>query len=241
MLKNKLLVAALAASFALPVLAEESSPFSSNVSLTSNYLYRGISQTGNKPAIQGGFDYAHESGVYAGIWGSSISWLSDMGTGIANAGTELDTYLGYSGEAADFGYDVGFLRYNYPGDYGTNLTADTNELYGKVSYKWVSVKYSRSTGNLFGIADSSGSAYLDLGVSYDLEDAGISLGAHYGKQTVANNSAADYIDYNVSVSKDLGGYGISATYSKTDLDKYVDPQGNDLGKGVLVFAVSHSM
>jgi uncharacterized protein (TIGR02001 family) len=238
MLKKKLLVAALVASFAAPAMAEES-PFSANVSITSNYLYRGLSQTGNKPALQGGFDYAHESGFYAGVWGSSISWLSDFGVA-ANAGTEFDTYAGFSGEAGDIGYDVGFLRYNYPGEYGGNLTANTNELYGSVSYKFVTAKYSRSSGNLFGFADSSGSGYLDLSASYDLEDAGISLGAHYGKQTVANNSASDYTDYNFSVSKEIGGYGFSMMYSKTDLTS-IDPQGNDLGKGALVLAISKSM
>jgi len=239
MLKKKMLVAALVASFAAPAMAEES-PFSANVSMTSNYLYRGISQTGNKPALQGGFDYAHESGLYVGVWGSSISWLGDFGIA-SNAGTEIDTYLGFSGEAGDIGYDVGFLRYNYPGEYGTNLSANTNELYGKVSYKWVSAKYSRSSGNLFGVADSSGSGYLDLSASYDLEAAGISLGAHYGKQTIANSPASDYTDYNFSVSKDIGGYGFSAMYSKTNLDNLVDPQGNDLGKGQLVLAISRSM
>ena len=56
-----------------------------NVALVSNYLYRGISQTGGKPALQGGFDYAHASGFYAGVWGSSISWLSDAYTASAMA------------------------------------------------------------------------------------------------------------------------------------------------------------
>src|SRR5690606_36352601 len=146
------------------------------------------------------------SGLYVGVWGSSISWLSDAGIA-NNAGTEFDTYLGFSGEAGDIGYDAGFLRYNYPGDYGTNLSADTNEIYGKVGYKWVSAKYSRSTGNLFGVANSSGSSYLDLSASYDLEDTGIALGAHYGKQTIANSPASDCTDYNLSVSREFGGYG----------------------------------
>jgi len=88
-----------------------------NVALVSNYLYRGISQTGAEPAIQGGFDYAHSSGFYAGVWGSSISWIGDGGLA-ANAGLELDTYLGFKNSfATDFSYDVGFLRYNYPGQY----------------------------------------------------------------------------------------------------------------------------
>src|SRR5512135_370902 len=98
MLKNKLLVAALASSFALPALAE-TSPFSTNVALTTNYLYRGISQTGAKPAIQGGFDYANANGLYIGAWGSSISWLSDEGAA-TNSGLELDTYAGYRGTAS---------------------------------------------------------------------------------------------------------------------------------------------
>lgn len=238
MLKKTLLVAALAAAFSTPAMAEES-PFSANVSMTSNYLYRGISQTGNKPALQGGFDYAHESGLYAGVWGSSISWLSDAGVA-SNAGTEFDTYFGYSGAAGDISYDMGFLRYNYPGDYGTNLSADTNELYGAVGYKWVTAKYSRSSGNLFGVADSSGSGYLDLSVSYALEDAGVSLGAHYGKQSIANSPASDYTDYNFSMSKDVAGYGFSVMYSKTNVT-VIDLQGNDLGKGQLVFAISKSM
>ncbi|MFH2136009.1 MAG: TorF family putative porin [Pseudomonadota bacterium] len=240
MLKKNLLVAALAATFAVPAMAE--SPFSANVSITSNYLYRGISQTANKPAIQGGFDYAHESGVYAGIWGSSISWISDGNSAVNSAGTELDTYLGYSGEAADIGYDVGVLAYNYPADYGTALTANTTEIYGSVSYMFLTAKYSRSTGNLFGVANSSGSGYFDLSASYDLEDAGISLGAHYGKQTVANNSSSDYTDVNFSVSKEIGGYGFSAMYSKANVTGgLVDGQGNDLAKGTLVLAISKSM
>lgn len=240
MLKKNLLVAVLAATFAVPAMAE--SPFSANVSITTNYLYRGLSQTANKPALQGGFDYAHESGAYAGIWGSSISWISDANTAVNSTGTEFDTYLGYSGEASGIGYDVGLLAYNYPGDYGTALTANTTEIYGSVSYMFLTAKYSRSTGNLFGVANSSGSGYFDLSASYDLEDAGISLGAHYGKQTVANNSSSDYTDVNFSVSKEIGGYGFSAMYSKASVNGTLkDPQGNDLAKGTLVFAISKSM
>src|SRR5690349_14450604 len=50
-----------------------------NVGLFSEYIFRGISQTGGKPAVQGGFDYAHSSGFYAGTWASNISWLEDFG------------------------------------------------------------------------------------------------------------------------------------------------------------------
>ncbi|HSM98840.1 MAG TPA: TorF family putative porin, partial [Gallionella sp.] len=125
-----------------------------NVGFFSNYLYRGISQTAGKPAIQGGFDYAHSSGFYAGAWGSNISWISDAAVA-SGASLELDTYLGFkNGFAEDFSYDVGFLRYNYPGFYVPGATkADTNEVYGMIGWKWVTLKYSRSLGDTFGVKD----------------------------------------------------------------------------------------
>ncbi len=252
MLKNKLLVAALASSFALPALAE-TSPFSSNVTLTTNYLYRGISQTGAKPAVQGGFDYANANGLYIGAWGSSISWLGDAGVA-KNAGLELDTYAGYKGAAGAVSYDVGFLRYNYPGDYAVGATkADTNEVYGAVTYSIVTAKYSYSLGDTFGVADAKGTSYIDLSAAYPIGDSGYTLGAHYGKQTYKGSSAKyqaavvsgdpTYSDYRLSVTKDLGtGYSASLTYSKTNAAKggFYTINGKDLGKGTAVVALSRT-
>jgi|WetSurMetagenome_2_1015567.scaffolds.fasta_scaffold00158_23 uncharacterized protein (TIGR02001 family) len=266
MLKNKLLLVALASSFALPALADDAapaSPFSTNVSLTTNYLYRGISQTGGKPAVQGGFDYANANGLYIGTWGSSISWLGDAGgtagttgTGpaVANAGLELDTYGGYRGTVSAVSYDVGFLRYNYPGTYAPGVTkADTNEVYGALTYSIVTAKLSYALGDLFGVSNAKGSTYLDLSANYPIADTGYTLGAHWGKQTykgsttdtlVAANLDPTYSDYRVSVSKDLGtGYSASLTYSKTNATSggfYTNVQGQDLGKGVAVLALSRT-
>jgi uncharacterized protein (TIGR02001 family) len=258
MLKNKLLFAALASSFALPALAE-TSPFSTNVALTTNYLYRGISQSGAKPAIQGGFDYANANGLYAGVWGSSISWISDGGLA-PNSGLELDTYAGYKGAAGAVSYDVGFLRYNYPaGTYVDPIPtdfakADTNEVYGAVTYSIVTAKLSYCLGDLFAVSNAKGSTYLELNVSYPIPDTGITLGAHYGKQAYKGTSADDlkangmdpsYADYKLSVTKDLGtGYAVSLAYSKTNADtgagKYYYVQTNDLGKGTAVLTLSRT-
>lgn len=255
MLKNKLLVVALASSFALPALADTApaSPFSTNVSLTTNYLYRGISQTGSKPAVQGGFDYAGASGLYIGAWGSNISWISD-GAAASSASLELDTYGGYRGTAGATSYDVGFLRYNYPGTYAAGVTkADTNEIYGAVTYSIVTAKLSYCLGDLFGVSNAKGSTYIDLSAAYPIGDTGYTLGAHYGKQKykgstadglVSTNLDPSYSDYKVSVTKDLGtGYSASLTYSKTNVTKggfYTNPQGEDLGKGVAVVALSRT-
>ncbi len=226
---NSMMLAALA----IPSLALAESPVSANVTLTSDYLFRGVTQTNDGAALQGGFDYAHGSGLYAGVWASNISWLVDSAA-YDSSSLEVDTYLGFGGSITeDVSYDVGFLRYNYPGEYvAPQITADTDEFYGSVSYKWVSAKYSRSTTDLFGNPDSEGSTYTELNGSYDIEDAGISVGAHYGKQTVANDSASDYADYNLSVSKDFSGYSVSVMFSNTDITG---------DKSQSVVSVSHSM
>ena len=234
---------------------DEGSTFSTNVSLLSNYLYRGISQTGGKPALQGGFDYEHSSGLYVGIWGSNISWLSDLYTdsgataGANNASLEIDTYVGFKHSFADdFTYDVGFLRYNYPGSYVAGSTkADTNEIYGAVGYKWIEAKYSYSLGDTFANANTRGTNYLELNANYPLEAAGIVLGAHYGKQTYKGTGAViatgtlTYSDYKLSVTKPFGkGYELTVAYSSTNASPAYTVLNKKLGKGTGVISISRS-
>ena len=103
----------------------EASPITANVTVVNDYRYRGLSQSNFKPAIQGGFDYAHESGFYIGNWNSSISWLADqypVGSGtpattVTPSGPiEMDFYAGYKKELIGEGFasDVGVLQYYYP-------------------------------------------------------------------------------------------------------------------------------
>ena len=215
-----------------------------NAGLASNYLYRGISQTGAKPAVQGGFDYAHSSGLYAGVWGSSISWLSDAGVAV-NAGLELDTYAGFKGTlASGYTYDVGFLRYNYPGTYTAGATrADTNEIYGAIGNTWITAKYAYALSNTFGVAEARGTRYLEVNASYAIPDTGVTVGAHYGKQTYkgpnagAGATSLTYSDYKLGATGDLNGFLIGLAYSKTDASAAYTVLGNDLGKGTVVLSV----
>ena len=269
--QNKLLLAALGAMFALPALAEDGAvtqhkedihvipasahTVTSNVSLVTDYLYRGISQTGQKPAIQGGFDYARSNGFYAGAWGSNISWLSDAGVA-ATASLELDTYFGFKNSfATDFIYDVGFLRYNYPGTYVAGATkGDTDEIYGLIGYKWITAKYSYALGDTFGVPDARGSSYFDLSASYAIPDTGVTLGAHYGKQTYQGSSAKynaaivagtpTYTDYKLGATKDFSGYLLGLAYSKTNAASggfYTSLQGKDLGRGTVILSLGRSL
>lgn len=251
---SKLLNALMSAVLAVPgmAMAEEASSFSANVGFTSNYVFRGISQTGTKPAIQGGFDYAHASGFYAGVWGSNISWLSDAGAA-TNASVELDTYLGFSASFAEgFTYHIGFLRYNYPGTYAAGATkADTNEIYGALGYKWFTAKYSYSLGKTFGVPDAKGTNYLEINADFPLAES-FTLSAHVGKQTYKGSSAAyvtaggptaTYSDYKLGVTRELGGFELGLAYSKTNAPSagfYTNPQGKDLGKGMAALSLSRS-
>lgn len=252
--KTKLMVAVLGALCAMPAFAadEPASSFtpSSNVSIVSNYLYRGISQTGANPALQGGFDLAHASGAYVGVWGSSISWLSDAGVA-SNAGTEFDTYLGYKGTAGDVGYDVGYLRYNYPGTYGAGVVkADTDEIYAALTYSIVTAKVSYSLGDTFGVAKAQGTTYAELNASYALGESGYTLGAHYGMQAFKGETAdaakaagndLTYSDYKVSVTKDFSGYVLGLAYSGTNADESAyTVLDKNLGKNAAVLSLSRA-
>ena len=127
-----------------------------NVGLYSQYIFRGLTQTDRKPALQGGVDLTHSSGFYLGMWGSNISWLRDDygGSPVYDKGgnLELDIYGGYKYSFGDtgLGIDVGALQYWYPGSKGhiptnsaiSNPEANTTEVYAAVNYKWLQLKIS---------------------------------------------------------------------------------------------------
>ncbi len=238
-MRKLLLASAVSAVFSLPLTvsaqtapaAEPAPPpytLTGNFGIFSQYIFRGLTQTNTNPAVQGGFDYTHSSGFYAGTWLSNISWLTDSSavSGYSSAPLEWDFYGGYRGTfgKSDFGYDVGLLQYYYPGTHSTTLApgtvkADTLEAYGLVSWKWLSAKYSYSLDTkTFGVPNSRGSSYLDLSANYPLTEK-LTVQAHYGKQKydgttagVSNDSVATYEDYKLGLSyalpKDftVGGY-----------------------------------
>jgi len=227
--------------------AAPESTLSFNVGATSDYRYRGISQSRLEPALQGGADYADKSGAYIGVWGSGIKWIKDN---LGKSNTEVDIYGGYKFAVGDLAYDVGFLRYEYSGNklevnpYYVN--ANTTELYGAVTAGPATLKYSRSTGNLFGTPNSKGSSYLDLTATFDLGE-GYSFAPHLGYQAVkgAGNGIYSYTDYALTVGKDLGnGLSASAALIGTNADKgsYISSYapGKQLGKAGFVVGLKYA-
>ena len=226
--------------FAQAAPAAPESTLSFNVGAVNEYRYRGISQSRFDTALSGGADYADKSGVYVGVWGSSIKWIKDAG---GKANTEVDYYGGYKFTVGDVGYDIGFLRYDYSGN-ALKPSANTNEFYGAATMGPVTLKYSQSTGNLFGFANSKGSSYIDLTATFDLGE-GYSLVPHIGYQAVkgAGNGIYSYTDTALTLGKDLGnGLAASAAIIGTNAKtgSYVSPAGKQLGKSGLVVGLKYS-
>ncbi|NWG86131.1 MAG: hypothetical protein HXY26_01225 [Hydrogenophilaceae bacterium] len=212
----------------LAAAADSPHSLSGNVSLTSNYVFRGISQTSAEPAIQGGLDYTHSSGIYLGTWASNVNWLKDY-QGYDSGSLEIDLYGGYRGAFGDISYDVGAITYIYPGDKGTATTADTSEVYAAVGWKWFTVKYSYAISDeVFGFANADGSDYWDLAASVPLGDSGFTAGAHWGTFSFDKNSAQDYDDWKLSLTYDMGklsgamsGVTVGVAYTDTNAKKSV--------------------
>ena len=240
-MRKTVLATALAAAAALPGMAsaQATSPhtIAGNVGVFSDYRFRGISQTFVQPAIQGGIDYSHASGLYLGNWNSNVSGLS-----YTDGTIEMDIYGGYKFSAGGIGLDVGLLQYLYPGAEAGGVKYDTLEAYVGASWKWFTLKYSITLDDFFGVANSDGSGYLDLSASYELAPK-LMLVAHYGNQTVENNSAADYEDYKIGLTYDLNGWLLGLAYIDTDITlNATNAAGDteDLAKGTVVFSVSKS-
>lgn len=208
-----------------------------NVALTTDYRFRGVSQSRLKPAVSGGADYTHNpSGLYVGTWLSSIKWIKDSG---GDSDLEWDVYGGKRGEIAEgISYDVGGLYYYYPSN-KLATSANTFEVYGQVGFGPAYLKYSHSTTNLFGFSDSKNSGYLDAGLNYDVYD-GYTLNLHVGHQTVKHNSGANYTDYKIGVTKDFGVAVVALAVIKGDLETPAPTNGKDLAKTGLILTVSKS-
>ncbi len=239
---------------ATPAPAPEASPVTANVTVVSDYRFRGISQSNFKPAIQGGFDYAHESGFYIGNWNSSISWVGDYWSGYGgkvSAPIEMNFYGGFKKEliAPGFASDFGVLQYYYPvagtGSVtdATYINPNTTELYAAQNFTAGAltgfVKFSYAVTNTFGTG-TSGSYYPDLTLNYDTGVWGLGLNGHVGYQYFAGNSSSgasnsslySYTDWKLGLTKDFGG-GLSAAvaYIGTNAKEanWLSPQGKNLG------------
>jgi uncharacterized protein (TIGR02001 family) len=236
---KKTLIAATLATASLPALAE----ISGNVALTTDYRFRGISQTDRNPAIQGGFDWSHDSGFYLGTWGSNVDFAGSL---------ELDYYGGYANKINDnLAFDVGAIYYDYPGgDLGGGVDPEFWEVHGGLSGDLGPVSLSGTISYSDDYFGETGKAfYYDLGASYELP-AEFSLSAHYGYQTIDDGSVKDdgffssdedsYQDWSIGVSKSFMELDFDLSYIDTNLGKS-DCFGSKICDSTVVFSISKSL
>ena len=234
-----------------PPAAAEAKPdwtITGNAGLFSDYRFRGISQTNEKPAFQGGFDISHISGFYVGNWNSNID------SAFFNGGNlEMDFYGGYKLPVGDFTFDFGALYYYYPGSgAGGTFKIDNTELYIGAGWGPISVKYSHAVSDFFGIPDSKNSWYLEANGSYDLGN-GFGVIGHLGYQKLKNNAQIVEInstttqdsitDWKIGVTYDLRSWILGASYVATNRDLTGGTaalSNRNISDGTVVVSVSKS-
>ena len=221
--------------------AESGFGVSGNVALSTDYIWRGVSQTSNHPAISGGFDANYELGsgpsLYAGVWASNVDFASSI---------EVDLYAGISGDVGEtgLGWDFGILRYQFPHDSDINFT----EAYFGLSYAPIE-QVSLSAMYYYGlkIEHTDPGNYTDLGIDIDLLSfmggaeaipsffQGLGLGLHAGHYDMKND-LSNYWDWKIGLSTTLWGVDAEVAYTDTD-----DKQFGSFGDEHVLFTLSKSL
>jgi uncharacterized protein (TIGR02001 family) len=265
-MKKLILSAAIFAAYAGSAVAQTPAPaapasphtFTGNLTLATDYRFRGISQTFKQPTVQGGVDYSHTSGLYLGNWNSNVSGVQFQN----GASLEMDFYGGWKfTPAKDLTLDVGALYYYYPGSVigTTGQKYDNGELYFAASYKWFSGKYSYGLTDFFGLnstsaaayaftalparGNSRGSSYLDLNATFEVMDK-TNLTFHVGRQLVKNYGELNYTDYKIGISHDFPwatvGLAAITTNANSNYWKVSNASGTtkELGNATLVLSAS---
>lgn len=207
-------------------LAADPAPLTGNVMLASDYKFRGFTQTRYKPALQGGFDFAHSSGFYVGNWNSNVEQSLFDG-----ASLEMDVYGGFKKAMGAITYDVGVIHYAYPGSGLTITKIDNTEAYVGASVGPVSAKLYYALTDYFDTKtlaarnglSTDGTTYLDVTATVDL-GSGWSGTAHAGvlsmKNAASNGYASSVTDYKLGISRDISGWVLGAAYVTTSKKDY---------------------
>jgi len=200
---------------------------SANVALTSNYVWRGMTQSDNSPAIQGGFDVAYE-GAYVGVWGSNVDFNSE-------ASVEIDIYIGYANDIAGITYDVNYCQYTYPGE---SDEANFGEASLTLGYDFdvvaLSAKYYVGvTTNKFNPENG-----WEVGASVPLP-MDISIDATFGDYG-NNTNSTDGEYYLIGATKSFEKFDISLAYTGMNYDDKTAGHDGNGKEGNLVATLSAS-
>lgn len=212
--------------------------FTGNVALTSEYVFRGISQSDDRAAVQGGFNYAYDFGPVTGtlgIWGSNVNF--------ADASVELDYMAGLGGKFMDVAWNAGFIYYNYPGS-NSNVALDQDyyEGWGSLGYDfglfaatvagYYSPDYQADSGDSFYL---NGGVVVPVGKFFDVK-------ASVGKIWIERNrnfGTTDYVDYKIGVGTKIAGLDLDLAWTDTNMSQSECNSGNcNSVTGILVLTVA---
>ncbi len=193
-----------------------------NIAVTNNYIWRGITQTKDGPAIQGGVDWSHGSGIYLGTWVSNVDF---SGADNDSNEYELDLYGGWGGSFGDLGVDVGLLYYAYP----KSDDIDFLELYGSLGWKFLTfgVNYTidgqatKPSPFVDGDIYFYGTASLPLPNDFS---ADLTIGRY--KFDDPGGAAEDYTHFLLGLTKSAGDFG-DFTFAVSYADEKVQQDNDD--------------
>ncbi len=207
--------------------ADSETGFTWNAAVTSDYVFRGVSLTNEKPALQGGMDYNWPNGLYVGVWGSNID---DTG-GAPNL--EVDTYFGWNHDLSDkWNFDAQLVRYNYFGEDSGYGSVAYNELIAKLQFNKMFtglLGYSNNYGN-----SGENSWYYGLSGSFEVGN-GFTVEPNIGYTTIgdAGGGQFNYYDFGLALSRGFGPVKAKlAYYNAFGLD--ADALGNIGGSRVVL-------
>jgi uncharacterized protein (TIGR02001 family) len=242
---SKGVLAALAASTAMAGAAHaDETSFSGNVAITTDYVFRGVSQTDGGPAVQGGFDFVEDK-FYAGTWASNIDFGAD-GT------LELDLYGGFTPTVGPVTLDLGFVYYWYPNldaDGGTEADmlelkaaagiSPTENLALKASL-FYSPDFTYTPGEEAGLYAEVAASYTvsdTIGVSGAIGNQSVDVDGYYGN---AGDPTDNYTTFNVGATYSAYGFSFDLRYFDTDIE-IPGPSADDLAKGRGVFTIKRAL
>ena len=237
MRKNRIAAVVGAALMLGGAMSTQAAEIAGNVTIASDYSFRGVSQTDRDPAIQGGFDFAFDSGFYVGTWGSNVD-------GFENVSMELDLYGGFAGQITeDVGYDLRYIRYEYPGN---GSTYDYNEYHAML--KWNGFVFGVGYSDEYFALEEVTWWYPNVEYSFGLP-AEATLGFKVGMSMTDDGDDLfvdafgdeDVLDWSVTYKIPVAGVSLGVGVVGTDVDDDDCFGGSKICETRAIVSVSKSM
>jgi uncharacterized protein (TIGR02001 family) len=215
-----------------------SAEWGGSITLVSDYRARGISQSGEEPAVQGWIEYFDDSGFYAGWWGSNLDYYRSGDPFDNEEWVEHDLYIGYFKQLSEnLSYDFTYYEYFLP---GTKSDVDFNEIALGIDYYNLRVVYwytndTFNTGKDYSYIEAGYKVALPMNFGLTFH-AGYSFGNALELAVFGFN---EYLDYSLTVDKSIAGLDLSIAYSDTNIDGNSVVNNNyNANQNALIFSLS---